>query len=112
MIDVNEYLNNHQNEIKNIISSFDEKCTFSSHDFIEKFSQNHESDYIGMLIKYKKSGFAFRTVHSIIALYLSNNMDFFHIEKTSKIKSENVHGNLSIIQWWKRKATHNNIHKK
>lgn len=99
MIDIN-YLKNHQAEIKNIINDFDANKEFSSHDFIEKFSQKYEADYIEMLVKHKNSGQAFQTVHSIIALHLSKNMAIFNIEKTQKKGSENVHGNIDNIQWW------------
>ncbi len=98
MIEINTYLQEHQNEINNIISEFNTE--FSSHDFIEKFCQKHEEDYIEMLVNYKNSGRAFQTVHQMIALHLSRNMDIFNIEKTNKKGSENVHGNIGIIQWW------------
>lgn len=100
MIDINSYLKKHQIEINNIIREFNTE--FSSHDFIEKFSQKHEADYIEMLIKYKNSNQAFQTVHKMIALHLSKNMEFLNIEKAQKKGSENVHGNTGIIQWWIR----------
>ena len=102
MIDINYYLKNHQNEIKNIVNNFGANTEFSSHDFIEKFSQQYEADYIEMLVKYKNSGHAFQTVHSMIALYLSKNMALFNIDKTQKKGSENVHGEIDNIQWWIR----------
>ncbi len=102
MIDVNVFLKSHQSEMRKIISDFDANLEFSSHDFIEKFSQKYEADYIDMLVKYKDSGQAFRTVHSMIALYLSQNMTIFNIDKTQKKGSENVHGNIDNIQWWIR----------
>ncbi len=100
MIDINSYLKEHQTEINNVIREFN--AEFSSHDFIEKYSQKHEEDYIEMLVKYKNSGQAFQTVHKMIALHLSKNMEVFNIEKTKKKGSENVHGNIGIIQWWIR----------
>jgi len=102
MIDINSFLKNHQIEIKNIISDFDVNTEFSSHDFIEIFSQKFEADYIEMLLQYKNSGQAFRTVHIMIALHLSKNMNLFNIDKTQKKGSENVHGNIDNIQWWIR----------
>ena len=99
---VNSYLKSHEIEINNIIQKFNVKAEFSSHDFIEKFSQELEEDYIDMLVLYKSSGRAFQTVHKMIALHLSKNMDIFNIKKTQKKGSENVHGNIGIIQWWVR----------
>ncbi len=102
MIDINSFLNTHQSEIKSIISLFEENTEFSSHDFIEKFSQKYEADYIEMLVTYQNSGQAFQTVHSKIALHLSKNMALLNIDKTEKKGSENVHGNIDRIQWWIR----------
>ena len=102
MIDIDGFLKQHQNEIINIISNLKKDVEFSSHDFIEKFAQQYETDYIEMLVKHQRTGNAFRKVHSIIALYLSRNMPTLHIVKTEKKPSKNVFGNEDIIQWWKK----------
>jgi|AntAceMinimDraft_9_1070365.scaffolds.fasta_scaffold52149_1 hypothetical protein len=102
MIDIYSFFKKHQIEIINIISDFDVNTEFSSHDFIEKFSQKFETDYIEMLIKYKNTGTAFQTVHSMLASHLSRNMKIFNINKSQKKASENVHGNIGKIQWWIR----------
>ena len=57
-----------------------------------------------MLVNYQKSGKAFQTVHKLIAKYLSLNMNVLEIEKTQRKQSENVKGNLDVIQWWIRIA--------
>jgi hypothetical protein len=100
MVDINTFLRKNEKDLIQIINSLDP--VFSSHDFIEKFSQKFESDYIEMLVNYKDSGKAFQTVHSIIAKYLSNNMDKFHIIKSERKGSENVFGSTDYIQWWKK----------
>ncbi len=100
MIDISNFLQNHQNNIISIISNLKEE--FSSHDFIEKFSQMFESDYIEMLVKYQHTGSAFQTVHSKIARYLSTNKTTFKIIKISRSGSENVFGSIDYIQWWKK----------
>jgi lipoate-protein ligase A len=104
MININDYLENNITSIKSIVAEFDIDKEFSSHDFIEKFTEKFEEDYIEMLVSYQKSGKAFQTVHKLIAKYLSLNMTDLEIEKTQKKQSENVKGNLGIIQWWIRKA--------
>lgn len=101
-MDVNEILKNNPDLIKSIIAEFNIAQEFSSHDFIERFTAKCESAYIEMLIKYQSSGRAFQTVHSQIARYLSLNKSDLGIEKTRKGESENIHGKLDSIHWWKR----------
>jgi tRNA nucleotidyltransferase/poly(A) polymerase len=102
MIDINVFLKKHQIEIADIISNLKKDVEFSSHDFIEKFAQQHEEDYIEMLVKYQRTGNAFQTVHSLIAKYLSLNMTTLRIDKTERKVSENVFGSADIVQWWKK----------
>ena len=104
MIDIAQFLEKNQTSVKEIIASFENLKEFSSHDFIEKFSEKFEPEYIDMLSKYKTSGQAFQTVNSQIAKYLSENMSMLELEKTSRKQSENVHGNIDRVQWWIRKA--------
>jgi len=101
-MEVITFLKSHNQEIADIIRDFD-KDEFSSHDFIEKFARKFEKKYIKMLYKYRKSGNAFKTVHSLIAKYLSKNMSRFNISKTIKSGSEHVFGDIDVIQWWIRK---------
>lgn len=102
MIDINDFLKQHQYEIANIISNLKKDVEFSSHDFIEKFAQQYEADYINMLVNYQKKGNAFQTVHSMIAKYLSQNMSVLLIVKSKRKGSENVFGSIDYIQWWRR----------
>lgn len=98
-MNINDFMRTIMSEIKNIISGLPER--FSSHDFIEKFSQKYESEYIDMLAEYKGRN-AFKTVHSQIAKFLSLNMDKLGIEKDDRNPSEHVFGDKDIIQWWKK----------
>lgn len=100
MIDINSFLKSKNSDLIIIINSM--RDTFSSHDFIEKFSQKFEPNYIEMLVKYKDSGHAFQTVHSMIAKYLSLHMKELGIVKSPKDGSENVFGSTDIIQWWNK----------
>lgn len=102
MIQINDYLESNITSIKSIITEYDLNEEFSSHDFIEKFTEKFEHDYIEMLVKYQKKGRAFKTVHGAIAKYLTSKMSVLGIDKTEKKVSENVKGNISIVQWWIR----------
>jgi len=101
-IEINDFLERHKLEIKSLIEEFDLNIEFSSHDFIEKFIVKFESDYIEMLVKYQKSGQAFRKVHGMMARFLSLNMSNLRIVKTLRKGSENVRGKIDNIQWWMR----------
>ena len=105
MIEINKFLKNHHQGIIDIISKFNSE--FSSHDFIEKFAQKYEADFIDMLLLYKNKGKAFQTVHSSIARYLSKNKEIFSIAKTERKGSEHVFGSIDKIQWWERIPKHN-----
>jgi len=74
---------------------------FTSHDFIKKFAKKFEGDYIKFLNNYKGIG-AFRTVHSQIAKFLAENETRLKIHKTQKVQSENIFGEMDVIQGWKR----------
>lgn len=96
---INDFLNLHELDLKRIITSL--PVEFSSHDFIEKFCKQFESEYIDMLVMYKGKS-AFQSVHSQIALFLSKNSENLGIRKLIKNKSENVFGDTDNIQWWER----------
>lgn len=100
-MDVNEFLKAHHQEINEIIDNLN-PVEFSSHDFIERFARRFEREYIEMLYHYRDSGNAFKTVHSLIARYLSLHPSHFPIAKTIKKDSEHVFGEMDIIQWWQR----------
>jgi hypothetical protein len=89
-------------QVQNLITLFEIEKEFSSHDFIEKLTEKYEAQYIEMLVEHKNSGKSFQTVHRLIAKHLSDNTVSLGIVKTEKKESENVRGNLDIIQWWKR----------
>jgi hypothetical protein len=105
MININSFLKKNEKELIVIINSLKEekKESFSSHDFIEKFSKKFESDYIEMLVNYRDKGTTnvFQTVHGIIARFLSENMVKFQITKAKRGPSENVFGSNDNIHWWK-----------
>lgn len=100
-MEVISFLKNHNSEIIEIINNLDPD-KFSSHDFIEKFARMFEQEYIEMLYEYRTTGNAFKTVHSTIAKYLSQNMASLNIAKTNKAGSEHVFGDIDVIQWWCR----------
>jgi hypothetical protein len=97
-----DFLENNIDDVKDIIGKFELYTAFSSHDFIKKFTERFESQYINMLAKYKNSGKAFQTVHSLIGQFLSSKSDILRITKTEKRESENIKGNLDVVQFWVR----------
>lgn len=97
---INDYLKTHIGDIHEIINDMNDE--FSSHDFIEKFAQKHESNYIDMLKEYQKTQNAFQTIHSMIAKFLSINQSSLNIKKSLRGTSENVFGNEDVIQWWEK----------
>jgi len=99
-MEVNTFLKNNEHEIIEIISKL--KGEFNSHDFIEKFSKKFEEDYIDMLVEYKTTKNAFKTVHGQIARYLSSNRELFKIVTTEKVSSVHVFGEIDYIQGWKK----------
>ncbi len=99
MITINEFLKLKNNEIKDIIENLN--SPFNSHDFIERLTHKFEGEYIEYLNYYKGKG-AFRTVHGIIAKYLSESSNLFNIKKENKVKNKNVFGDFDYIQEWSK----------
>ncbi|NDW11183.1 hypothetical protein [Dysgonomonas sp. 520] len=99
-MNINNFMQSQISGINDIIR--DLGANFSSHHFIEKFSQKYESHYIDMLVDYRDSGNAFMKVHGQIAKFLSENMHVLQITKDEKKPSENIFGNEDIIQWWNK----------
>ena len=83
--------------IQKIIANLNNK--FNSHEFIEKFSKEFESDYIDFLTLYKSKN-AFLSVHKQIAKFLSINSATLRIRKTRKVSSRNIFGEMDNIQEW------------
>jgi len=97
---INKFLNGKISELNNIIFDLDDN--FTSHDFLKKFAKLFECEYIEFLYECKGKG-AFQNVHSQIALFLSLNSPVLRICKTeSKVKSENIFGEIDEIQGWKK----------
>jgi predicted glycoside hydrolase/deacetylase ChbG (UPF0249 family) len=95
---IQDFLQQNINQLRtNVISELE--IEFNSHDFIKRFAKKFETDYIDFLNSYKGQD-AFRTVHSQIAKFLADNEVSLNIHKTKKVKSENVFGELDLIQGW------------
>lgn len=76
--------------------------TFSSHEFIQKFSQRLQKEYLAVLTQYTDNNQAFKTVHGQIARYLSTNHEEFGIKKLEKVNSANIFGDVVEIQNWQK----------
>lgn len=100
---INEYLTSNSIKVNLIIQGLD--AEFTSHEFIQRFAQEYEEDYIEFLYAYKKQN-AFQTVHAQIARHLSigskSGSGIYPIEKTDDARSQNVFGAVSPNQGWKR----------
>lgn len=96
---INSFLGAHISDLSLIISRL--KAEFTSHDFLKKFAKEFEEQYIEFLNIYKGNG-AFQTVHSQIALFLSENEITLGIIKTNKEKSENIFGEEDYVQGWRK----------
>ena len=93
-----EFLNNVQTDLNvKIIDKLDK--TFNSHDFLEKFAEIFESEYIDFLNYYKGKG-AFRVVHSQIGKYLRKHENDLKIKGIGKTDSKNLFGNFDGIEKW------------
>ena len=75
---------------------------FLSHDFIEEYCKQYETDYIDWLNVYRGTNRAFQTVHSLIGNFLSDNEGGLTPEyrRTHRADSENVHGTIDRPMWW------------
>jgi hypothetical protein len=104
---IENFLNQHIDDVRQIVSGLD--GDFSSHHFIQKFARRFEGDYIDFLQTYRKPAGeqgAFQTVHQQIARFLSKNAELLHIEKTNRRYTQNVFGDETDNQGWK-KVQHN-----
>ena len=75
---------------------------FDSHDFIEKYLTVFERDYVNMLINNIDSTTIFRTVNATIGRFLSNNQETLNIRKITRTDSQNVRGNVTDNQYWRK----------
>jgi|WetSurMetagenome_2_1015567.scaffolds.fasta_scaffold609908_2 hypothetical protein len=76
------------------------KEKFNSQEFIGKYIEKCEKDYIDMLIKSRDSGCAFQMVNSHIAQFLSAHHSELGIIKNGKVDGTNVHKNESPSEEW------------
>ncbi len=97
-MEIKVFLKGEISELVNIIHSLD--VEFTSHDFLKKFAKLYEPVYVRFLDKYSTD--AFQNVHSQIAHFLSKNSAILGIVKTKKVMSENIFGEMDMIQSWKR----------
>ena len=75
---------------------------FSSHDFIEEYSAQYETEYIDWLCTYRGTGLAFQTVHGRIGRFLSEKEGKIvpRYKRTRRADSESCHGTIDQPMWW------------
>lgn len=100
-MNISKFMDANFTEIERIISELG--YTFNSHEFIERFAHQFESEYINFLSQFGCKG-AFQNVHAQIGLYLSENSSRLNITKTRKVKNKNVFGLTDEIQEWSKKS--------
>lgn len=75
---------------------------FDSHDFVEKYLTVFERDYVTMLIGNIDNSEIFRVTNASIGRFLSDNHGILHIEKAPRTNSQNVRGNITDNQNWRK----------
>ena len=86
---------------QNVVDELPEE--FYSHDFIEKYIDLYEREYLAELIRYAlitpQRG-AFKKLHSHMGLFLTRNMEKLHIRKDERGNTKNIKGNSTENQKW------------
>lgn len=85
-----------------IIDKLDDE--FDSHDFIPKFAERFEQEYVRLLYKYINSS-PFTTLHSQIAQSLGKNQDALGISKVDDGRvheSNNIFNNITPCALWRK----------
>lgn len=77
------------------------KRNFSSHNFIKKYAELYQREYITMLWDKRDAVSPFQTVHSQIGLELERMQDCCGFEKDGRVSSENIFGNSDEVQNWR-----------
>jgi len=71
---------------------------FDSHEFIRKFSEKFELQYVVFLSKYKRKPYKY--VHQQIGKTLLKHSQYLNIKNNGKIKSKNIFGNETENEEW------------
>lgn len=91
-------------QAERVLNALQRKKTreFSSHDFIEEYCKQHETEYIDWLVLYRGTGRAFWKVHTEIGTFLSEQEGLIapHYHRIGRRTSENVHGEDDKPMWW------------
>lgn len=82
--------------------------TFSSHDFIQEYCRQYETEYLDWLMMYYRTERAFQTVHKQIGRFLSKHENevldthrpYLVFRRTHPNDSECVHGTIDRPMWW------------
>lgn len=75
---------------------------FDSHDFIEKYLTLYERHYVTMLMENIDNTNIFRTVNATIGKFLANNQELLQITIDIRKTSQNVRGNITENQKWRK----------
>lgn len=102
-MNIKDFLNEDMSRVQNIIDELDKD--FDSHEFIEKFSHQHEDAYIralyDALIK-NDDNRKFQYVNRTIGRFLSVHKEDLRIKKNGRGASTNIFGDETGNQRWKK----------
>jgi len=85
--------------VRAVINRFE--LPFTSHQFIQKFAQHNERDYLGFLARYQRER-GVRAVNSQIGRFLSIKCEDLGIRKDGKKNDPNFFGNKTGNELWVR----------
>ena len=75
---------------------------FDSHAFISSYMTLYERNYVEMLYEKINTNGIFRTVNSMIAMFIDNNHMEFGVDKYDRHNSPNVRCNITENQNWRK----------
>jgi hypothetical protein len=96
-MEINVFL---ERSAKEIIQKMENQ--FDSHMFITQLCKDFEKEYVEGLYMYKDCTGIFRTFHSVIGRFLSNNTTTLSIRKVEKVMSDNIKDYESENQKWSK----------
>lgn len=73
---------------------------FDSHEFIARLAQENQSEYIGALAAYRRSGTPFKVVHGILARHLNAFPDL--ITPNGGTISDDIFGDPCSCMKWRK----------
>ena len=77
--------------------------TFTSHQFIQRLAQQHQTLYVKALYAYRNTAAPFKTVHAILAKGLNGYRE--RLTNVGDVQSEDIFGQATECAEWQKKST-------